>query len=185
MTRRPSIRLRSGGFWYFDNPSDSLFTIEDIAHNLSKEARFNGANDSNYAYTVAQHAVNASLIVPEEYAFEALHHDDAEAFYKDLTTWIKQMCPDYVRELGRGEAVIAETLGLPVHMSARVKEADLDMLAMEKDYLFAGNDREGFHHIDGRKVSENYGHLVDLGAQAPYEAKFRYLARHYELLEKR
>lgn len=179
MTRRPSIRLKSGGFWYFDEPSTSIFTIEDIAHNLSKEPRFNGANDSDMAYSVAQHAVNASRIVTPDAAFEALHHDDGEFAYKDLTTWLKGLCPDYKRELARGEAVLADWHGLPREMSAVVKEADLDMLAMEKDALFAGNDREGFHHIVNRRVE--LAHLVDLEPWSPRRAYLEYMDRHREL----
>ncbi len=181
MTRRPSIRLKSGGFWYFDEPSTSTFTVEDIAHNLSKEARFNGANDSEWAYSVAQHAVNASLIVAPDAAFEALHHDDAEFAYKDVTTWLKGLCPDYKRELRRGEDVLADWHGLPRQMSAAVKTADLDMLAMEKDALFLGSDREGFHHIEGRQVSEALGHLVDLTPWTPRRAYLEYINRHREL----
>ena len=180
--RRPSIKLKSGGFWYFDEPSTSTFTVEDIAHNLSKEARFNGANDSDLAYSVAQHAVNASYIAPPGFEWEALHHDDAEFAYKDLTTWLKGLCPDYKFQLARGERVLAERFGLPEEMSPEVKLVDYQMLKMEKMALFASQseDVEGFYHIEGVDVT-GLRDLVELTPWAAPVAKMRWLRRYEEL----
>lgn len=180
MTHRPSIRLNSGNLFYFDDPASSIYTIEDVAHNLCKEPRFNGATKGYIAYTVLQHQVNASYIVDPEFAREALHHDDPEAFYKDLTTWIKRMAPDYVRELERGEFQHAQRLGLPTHMSPEVKVADLQMLKLEKNALFERYDDLGFEHLS-HISTEGIEHLVDLRPWSAKEAYDTYLARHYEL----
>jgi len=180
-TRRPSIRLKSGGYWYFDDPATSTFTLDDIAHNLSKEPRFNGSNNSDLAYTVAQHGVNASYIAPPGFEFEALHHDDAEFAYKDVTTWLKGLCPDYKRELKRGEVVLADFWNLPHDMSPEVKLADYQMLKMEKLALFPDSEHtDGFYHIEGVDIT-NLDHLVDLTPWTPRYAKYRYLERHEEL----
>jgi 5'-deoxynucleotidase YfbR-like HD superfamily hydrolase len=180
-TRRPSIRLASGGYWYFDEPETSTWEVSDIAHNLSKEARFNGSNDGDLAYSVAQHGVNASYIVPIQFAFEALNHDNAEAFYKDLTTWLKGLCPDYKRELKRGEEAVARRLGLPLEMSPEVKLADYQMLKLEKLALFKDSEHtDGFYHIEGVDIT-NLEHLVDLKPWSARYAKMRWLDRYEEL----
>lgn len=179
--QRHSIRLQSGNHFYFDDPAGSMFTVEDIAHNLSKEPRYNGATDGEWGYTVAQHAVNVSYVVPPEFAFEALHHDDAEAFYKDVTTWLKRRIPDYQRELKIGEDAIADRWNLPRELSQEVKLGDLQLLKMEKLTLFRDyrNDK-GFEHIRNIPV-DGLEDVVDLRIWTPGEAKARYLARHKEL----
>jgi hypothetical protein len=183
MSRRPSIRLISGNHFFFDDPLGSIFTVEDIAHNLGKEARFNGATVGDLAYTVAQHAVNVSYIVPPEFAFEALHHDDAEAFYKDITTWLKGMMPDYQRELKLGELAVARKFGLPEEMSPEVKTGDYQLLKLEKEALFPRFDGvdEGFYHLTGVELPPVPHPLIDVEPWEPGVAKFMYLQRHKEL----
>ena len=182
MSRRPSIRLISGRHFFFDDPEGSIFDVYDIAHNIGKEPRYNGATVGDLPYTVAQHAINVSRIVHPEFAFEALHHDNAEAFYKDVTTWLKGMIPDYKRELGRGELAVAHYFNLPEVQSPAVKVADLQLLKLEKEALFPhfeGVD-EGFYHIDGVDV-DGLADMVDLTPWQPGEARVRYLERHFEL----
>ena len=184
MEQRPSIRLQSGNHWYFDDPFGSTFTIEDIAHNLSKEPRYNGSTDGDMAYTVGQHAVNASYIVPPEFAFEALHHDDAEAFYKDVTTWLKRLLPDYQRELKSGESAVAAFHGLPPEMSPEVKHGDLQMLKLEKLALFRNYESdEGFEFLRDLDTSCVDRDRVDLTPWHPAVTKVIYLNRHKQLLE--
>jgi hypothetical protein len=186
MAQRPSIRLHSGNHFYFDDPENSQYTLEDIAFNLCKEPRYNGATDGWLAYSVAQHAVNVSLIVPPEFAFEALHHDDGEAFYKDVTTHLKRMLPDYKRELKRGEDAIARRWGVPLEMSPEVKLGDLQALKVEKLALFKGYEHdEGFEHIRDIPTPPEIVELIDVGPMTSQHAYKRYLARHEELLNAR
>ena len=186
MPQRPSIRLQSGVHFYFDDPENSQYTLEDIAFNLCKEPRYNGSTDGWLPYSVAQHAVNVSLIVPPEFAFEALHHDDAEAFYKDVTTHLKRMIPDYKRELKRGEDAIATRWGLPLEMSEEVKLGDLQMLKIEKLALFRNYEHdEGFEHIRSIPTPPEIVSAVDVGQMTTRQAYNRYIARHNELWEAR
>lgn len=182
-----SIRLQSGNFFDFLDPWHSVFTVDDIAHNISKEARFNGANDGHKIYSVAQHAVNASYIVEEGFEFEALHHDDTEAFYKDLTTWLKQLVPAYRVLEGQGAEAIADFLKLPRgfdHFPA-VKMADLQMLKMEKAALFSKSyGIDGFHHITGIETI-GLEKRVDLKPWSVKKSYDRYLRRHEELMRDR
>jgi hypothetical protein len=85
------IRLLSGCLFDYNDPRSSPVEIGDIAAALSKVCRF--AGHIHQFYSVAQHVVNASRIVPAEHAFTALMHDTAEAFTNDLPTPLKFAIP--------------------------------------------------------------------------------------------
>jgi 5'-deoxynucleotidase YfbR-like HD superfamily hydrolase len=69
------------------NFSASMIDLSDIAHHLAMENRFCGA--THFPYSVAQHAVMVMELAPEPLRLAALHHDDSEAYMKDLPTALK------------------------------------------------------------------------------------------------
>ena len=78
------------------NPDPNTIHIEDIAHALSIQNRYNG---HSYApYSVAQNCVLAADLVPHEAKFWALMHDAPEYILGDIITPIKQHAPVF-REL--------------------------------------------------------------------------------------
>ena len=68
-------------FHIFD-PSLDEIDIADIAHSLSLICRYGGHLPEHYS--VAQHSVLVSNLVPENIALEALLHDAEEAYTGDM-----------------------------------------------------------------------------------------------------
>ncbi|MFB5172848.1 HD family hydrolase [Erwinia amylovora] len=124
------IQTVTGKHFNFVNTDSASICIEDIAGALSNICRFTGHLTD--FYSVAQHSVHVSYLVPAEYAFEALLHDAAEAYCSDINSPLKSLLPDYRDIENRIETVIRRKFGLPPVISTPVKYADLIMLATER-----------------------------------------------------
>ncbi len=134
------ILTRSGRKFDFANPQPSQIEIMDIADGLSKESRFCG--QTRNIYTVAQHSVMASLIVPREFQLEALLHDAHEAFCKDIPSPLKTLLPDYRKIERRVDLAIRRKFSLPETMSLEVHQADMILRATEKRDLMPQDDEQ-------------------------------------------
>jgi len=122
--------LTYSGIWLdLENPTPDMITIKDIAIGLSRESRFNGHTEK--FYSVAQHSVLCSRLVPEWVALEALLHDATEAYLKDIPTPLKDMLPEYKKIEQRLDAVIRRAFGFPELQSFYVKDADNEALLHE------------------------------------------------------
>lgn len=171
-----TISTANGGFFDFMNPDRSEFTIEDIAHALSHICRFTG--HTSEFYSVAQHCVEASFLVPEQYALQALLHDAAEAFMGDMSTPLKRMIPAY-KELERTvEAVVLGRFGLTLPLHPCVKEVDLLLLATERRDLMPHCTAE-WGMLEGVVADPD-----TLLPWAPDAAKQMFLTRYRELRAK-
>ena len=120
----------SGRHIDFLHPVPDEIRIGDIARGLSRACRF--AGQTRTFYSVAQHSVLASRIVPEAFALEALLHDASEAFLCDIPAPLKNRLPEYVRIEKVLDRAIRKRFGIPEDPGEPVKLADRILLATEK-----------------------------------------------------
>lgn len=142
--------------------------IEDIAHGLAYQCRFNGQTSS--FYSVAQHSLLVASIVPECLRLPALLHDAAEAYLGDIVKPLKMLVPQFSVIEKQVAAIISQRFAVYECDHPQIKIADLVLLATEKRDLMP-NSVESWASIAG---------VAPLGepivAQAPEFAKADFLA---------
>ena len=116
-------------------PVAADIVIEDIAHALSLLCRFGG--HVRTFYSVAQHAVLASRIVPEADALWALLHDASEAYLVDLPTPVKRLaaCDGYRLVEAQLQRTIYQAFGLAGNEPESVGVADRALVVAEAEAL--------------------------------------------------
>lgn len=119
-------------FWPMD-PRASEVHLDDIAHALAHTCRFGGHCER--FYSVAEHSVLVSLVVPPELALLGLLHDATEAYVLDVPRPIKPYLQGYKEiEFGVWRAIAAK-FGLPVEMPQAIKDADNAVLLAEAEQI--------------------------------------------------
>ena len=133
------IQTYSGKRFDVNDPQADSIAIEDIAHSLALQVRFNG-HCSRY-YSVAEHSVNLADWVLHETgdrkaAFSALMHDASEAYLCDIPKPIKPLLTNYREIEDRITTVIADAFGFDYPFPNIVKEADARITLDERAALF-------------------------------------------------
>jgi len=162
-------------FDYLKATADDI-DIEDIANPLANICRFSGHVPE--FYSVAQHSVLCSQLVPAEFAFEALMHDAAEAYVQDLPAPLKALLHDYRSMEQMVDDLIRDKYGLPREHSPAVKRADLIMLATERRDLGI-DDGTRWAILEGIQPSE----LIRVDPLRPAQAYTLFMNRFNELME--
>lgn len=153
------MQTYTGNVFFFDKPHPSMIDIEDIAHALSMQCRFNG--HTRAFYSVAEHSVRVSWAVEAasagqanavELALWALLHDASEAYTGDMVLPLKRemrglrlapvlsMPSDFDLIESRIQRAICNAFGLPEDEPKIVKRFDLVLLLTEKRDLLAPCD---------------------------------------------
>ena len=169
-SRGPYMRMYSGlRFWPF-SPRTEDMCIEDVAHHLAMQVRFNGAVKDHYS--VAEHCVIGSYLVRPEDAFEFLMHDAAEAWLGDLIRPLKHdtvLGDEYKKIEESVERQVRQKWGLNEITPSNVKRVDDIMCELEKKQVY--------------RWCEVYYRTPPVRLQfwSWREAEWKFLARFYEL----
>ena len=127
----------------FLNPSADEVHILDIAKGLASQVRFNGQIDGHYS--VAEHSVWVSRLVPGPLAFYGLLHDASESYMSDVVKPLKDLLPAFEQIESLIMMVIWSAMGVEApSLSAlrEIKDVDMRMLATEKEQLIRHSNQD-------------------------------------------
>lgn len=148
----------TGTRFYTFAPSPNEVRIDDIAHALGFQCRYNG--NCKRFYSVAEHSCLLSDWVRgngprggmgDQAAFEdpfrhealiALMHDAAEAYIGDLVRPVKHRMPEFKELEGVIERVVFPSLGLPPELPGWMKALDSRILCDERWQVMLTQENE-------------------------------------------
>lgn len=169
------IQTYSGGRFHPLAPRVGDVKLKDIARALSCICRFGG--HCNAFYSVAQHSVLVSRLVPGHLALLGLLHDAAEAYLGDIPRPFKRlpMFDAYRAAEAAAESAIAERFGLRYPFPPEVKAADDRALAIEARDLMPQREAEAWSWMP------EPGDWPTLKPEKPDDAMWSFLYRAQEL----
>ena len=180
--RGPYIRCSPSGHPFFlKDPTPDQFRPRDIARHLAGVMRYTGAS----RYSVAQHCVVASRLAkmwywvdgnPSIMARKMLIHDVAEAFYGDMSSPLKSLCPDYKSIERRADAAVEVAFGERFVSDTMVKEIDDRMWLTESRLLFGSAAMEDYSGPLGEFGSSLWSTHEDFVPWTPERAEVAWLS---------
>jgi len=127
---RTAMLMASGFTLDLENPCADGMPISDVARSLAYQPRWAGA--TREFYSVAEHSVMVSRLVPPAFALDGLCHDLDEAISGDIASCVKVLIGrDHLKKrLGPVKAALARRFGFRLD-GVEVKRADLVCMATE------------------------------------------------------
>lgn len=154
------------------DPRPDEIDIRDIAHALSMQCRY--AGHVKRFYSVAEHCVLLSHVVPPGMRLEALMHDAAEAYLVDVPRPVKTSLPRYAEAERRIETVIAAKFGLSYPWPEIVMQMDTRILTDERRQLMA--EPLVSWSTDGEPLGVRCIGFAPMKAESDFLARFTELA---------
>ena len=162
MTTAPQVITYKGNRFYPGEGRIDHIDLEDVAHGLAYQCRFNGHTE--HFYSVAQHSLMVAHLVPRELRLAGLLHDAAEAYMGDMVSPLKAVMPHFVAAEGALIRQIGERFCVNLTNVDRViRKADLIALATEKRDLLP-NARDPWPSLEG--IEPHHSRLEPLTASA-------------------
>lgn len=148
---KPFTTTYTGTRFEITDPKPEQVNIMDIARALSHQCRYNGHIVK--FYSVAEHCVRVSRLLPHEFKLWGLLHDAAEAYVGDLTRPIRQLVPDFDKVEDMALKAVCKRFGLRLPVPDEVWVADDAMLVAERRDLLVGNGDRWSYTADPSSVS--------------------------------
>lgn len=161
----------SGRKFYPLDPREEDMDIVDVGHHLAMQCRYNGA--CHAFFSVAEHCVIGSYLVPKEHAYDFLMHDVAETWSGDLIRPLKHgtlLGQHYDTIEDRIFRVARNKWNFNFHPS--VKQIDREMILIEQRQLFPNFPASVDWEIHPK---------IRLECWAPMQAKEMFMKRFIEL----
>ena len=89
-------------------------------------------------YSVAEHCVLVSHLVPSKYALCGLLHDASEAFVGDVASPLKKLLPEYQKIEDNIQKSIARNYDLPFPFPEEIHVADKQLYWTERQTIAPG-----------------------------------------------
>lgn len=154
----------SGVQFYPLDPRPEEVRIRDIAWSLARVCRFGGHILLDH-YSVAEHSVLVSRVLPRRLALQGLLHDATEAYCQDLVRPVKKGVGHAYADIeGAIWRAIAQRFGLPEYLDVEVKQADDAVLLAEKKVLLLDGPEWAPLGVEPADVQ-----VLGLGPQAAFD----------------
>jgi 5'-deoxynucleotidase YfbR-like HD superfamily hydrolase len=186
-------RMLSGRRLDLLDPAPLDVEVEDIAHGLSRVARWNGQTRGEWAYSVAEHSLLVERIfrvirpeaTPEE-RLQALLHDAPEYVIGDMISPFKAALGlDYKDFEERLMVAVHIRFGLRPHplkeVEKAIKRADRASAYFEATQLAGFEEKEAAKFFSRPRFKG--AHEIRIEPQPPRKVKAAYVAR-FEMLSK-
>jgi hypothetical protein len=167
MITTPYVSTFLGNRFYPLAPRIDHVAIEDIAHGLAYQCRFNGQTQE--FYSVAQHSLIVASLVPTDLRLAALLHDAAEAYLGDMVKPLKVLLPEFAAIEDQVSAIIADAFDVDFSDYGPIKRADLIALATEKRDLMPHSAERWAYLDDIRPLPQR------IVTMSPQQAKQEFL----------
>ena len=185
-------RMLSGRRLDLLDPTPVDIEIEDIAHGLAFQARWNGQTIGDFPYSVAEHSLlveslfsRANPAAPGRWKLAALLHDAPEYVIGDMISPVKAAVgPGYGDLDDRLMAAIHLRFGLPAQVPAQIKrqikKADKSSAWLEATQI-AGFSKPEADRLFG---VQNYSlmRVFSIKLRAPMVVRERFTVRYHSLI---
>jgi 5'-deoxynucleotidase YfbR-like HD superfamily hydrolase len=186
-------RMLSGRRLDLLDPTPMDIEIEDIAHGLAFQARWNGQTRGDFPYSVAEHSLLVEQIftlsnpsLPVKWRLAALLHDAPEYVIGDMISPVKaSVGPGYEELDDRLMAAIHLRYGLPiavpVAIKKKIKQADKISAWLEATQIagFSKTEADKFFGKPDAKIIKD----LTIVLRTPVKVRIDFTARHTALLK--
>lgn len=173
---KSSITTVSGRFFDLLAPEEYEYDIDEIAVALSNLCRYTG--HVNRFYSVAEHSVLVSRLVPDNLSLCGLLHDASEAFVGDVSSPLKKLLPEYKAIEDRIQTAIASHFNLEYPFPEAIHEADKKMYWQERQEVADNGVKDTLWHQDRRAARK-----VEARGMAPNMAYRMFMRRYNDILK--